>query len=111
MASRTLFCVLLGLSLILGAPAATAAAPSGATPEDLAAQADANPFPLHDKAAVAVTGHADGMVSTVLDDSITSTIVVRIGPDGGLIFGCVSSRAEYDAFFAPAPVPTALEVR
>lgn len=82
-----------------------------ATAADLAAMAAADPLPVRDDAALNVSIQTDGTRSAVLDDSYLSTTVVRVGPDGKLIFGCVGSQQEYEAFFAEKAAPATLEVR
>ena len=82
-----------------------------ATAADLAAMKAAAPIAVRDDGALAVTVQADGTQSAVLDDSFLSTTVARVGPDGRLIFGCVTSRPEYDAFFAEKAAPSTPEVR
>lgn len=114
MSKRILFTALLGLGLAAGAATATEPAPApAATPEDLAKTTAANPIPARDDEAVIVTVQPDGVRSIVLDESFLATSVVRIGPDGTPIIGCVTTREEFEAFFAvdaAAAVP-AVEVR
>ena len=126
MSKRARISALPGLCLIASAVAAMAAEPApttvaepvtgallGATAEDLARITAANPIPARDDAAVSVTVQPDGTRSAILDDSFLATSVVRIGPDGKPIVGCVTSREEYEAFFAAdaAPAVPAAEVR
>ena len=83
-------------------------APREATAQDLAILTGANPYPVADDTDIAVVTHADGSKSAIVDESFMAVSVARIGPDGQLITGCVTSRAEYDAFFAadaPALIP------
>jgi hypothetical protein len=82
-----------------------------ATSEDLARIAATHPIPLRVDADLSIIVHADGMKSLILDDSFLSTSVARIGPDGSLITGCVTTREEYDAFFAATPAIAEEEVR
>ena len=82
-----------------------------ATAEDLARTAAAHPILLRNDADLVVVLHADGMKSLVLNDSFLSTSVAKIGPDGRLITGCVTTREEYDAFFAATPAVAEGEVR
>jgi hypothetical protein len=93
--------------------AITAAIPATTLAADLATMQAANPLPVRDDDAVTITEHADGTRSAVLDASFLSTMVVRLGPDGQPVFGCVDSPAAYDAFFSPTAQPAAptLEVR
>ncbi|NTV04557.1 hypothetical protein HGA89_06590 [bacterium] len=51
------------------------------------------------------------MKSAELDASFRSMSVAKIGPDGLVITGCVSSREEFDAFFAAGTVADGSEVR
>ena len=88
-------------------PAAAPADSAGTMAADLATMRAANPLPVRDDQAVTVTVRPDGTRSVVLDDSYLSTMVVRLGPDGTPVFGCVDTREAYDAFFSPAtPVTT-----
>lgn len=82
-----------------------------ATSEDLAQAAATHPIPLRTDADISIIVHADGMKSLILDGSFLSTSVARIGPDGRLITGCVTTREEYDAFFAATPTIAEGEVR
>jgi hypothetical protein len=136
MCRRSVHTVVLGLSVALCATAyaadpaptadTTATAPAAAlqafidpvtgalreaTAEDLAKAAAANPIPLRDDAELRLVQHANGMVSVVLDESFMSTSVAKIGPDGRVITGCVSTREEYDAFFSATPAIAEEEVR
>jgi hypothetical protein len=86
-------------------------APRAATAEDLAKAAAAHPIPLRDDAELRLIQHANGMVSVELDESFMSTSVAKIGPDGRVITGCVSTREEYDAFFSATPAIAEEEVR
>ncbi len=89
------------------ATAIPAAIPAATLAADLATMQAANPLPVRDDDAVTITEHPDGTRSVVLDDSFLSTMVVRLGPDGQPVFGCVDSRAAYDAFFSPTAQPAA----
>lgn len=136
MCRRLVSTAVLGLSVALGATAFaadpapatenTAAAPVAglqaftdpatgalreATAEDLAKAAAANPIPLRDDAELRLVQHANGMVSVELDESFMSTSVAKIGPDGRVITGCVTTREEYDAFFTATPAIAEEEVR
>jgi len=95
------------------APTATAAATDAAAglAADAQAQVAANPIPVRDDNAAAVTVNADGSITAVADASLMETSVARLGPDGEIIIGCVNSRQEYDAFFVADPTPTGPEVR
>lgn len=84
-----------------------AAIPAATLAADLATMQAANPLPVRDDNAVTITEHPDGSRSAVLDASFLSTMLVRLGPDGQPVFGCVDSRAAYDAFFSPAAQPAA----
>lgn len=88
-----------------------AAAGAASAPGELAAMRAANPVPERDDASVAVTIGADGSSWITLDESFLSTVVVRTGEDGRLVFGCVGSRDEYERFFADHPAPAMLEAR
>lgn len=96
---------------VVATPAPAGDAALEATAADLAAMKAAGPIAVRDDDALAVTVQPDGTRSAVLDDSFLSTTVVRVGPDGKLIFGCVTSRPEYDAFFAEKAAPSTPEVR
>lgn len=95
-----------------GDPAAAPTAPvAAATTAGAAPHAHDHPIILRDDAALRIIEHADGSSSAVLDESFLSTSVVKIGPDGEVIIGCVQSREEYDAFFAAEALPDGAEVR
>ncbi len=120
MTKRTCSIALLGLCLAASAataaddPAARAAAPAApaaARAADAAAQVAANPIPVRDDNAAVVIVNADGSSIAVPDASIQQMSVVRLGPDGTLIIGCVNSREEYNAFFLAETQPTGPEVR
>lgn len=85
--------------------------PRAATADELARGEGEHPFPLREATDAAVAEHADGMKSAVLDASFRSMSVAKIGPDGLVITGCVSSREEFDAFFAAGTVADGSEVR
>ena len=82
-----------------------------ATAEDLAKAALEHPIELRKDADIQVIQHANGMKSAVLDESFMSTSVVKVGADGRLITDCVTSRDEYDAFFADTASSAGPEVQ
>ncbi|MBK7701919.1 MAG: hypothetical protein IPI34_02990 [bacterium] len=85
--------------------------PRAATAADLARGAGEHPYPQREAAGAEVVVHPDGMKSAVLDASFRSMSVAKIGPDGMVITGCVSSREEFDAFFAAGTAADGAEVR
>lgn len=108
-------CLALGAGCVLAAepnPAPQpAVAPAAAAATGATAPAPAHPIALRDDAAIVVTEHPDGSRSAVLDDSFLSTSVARIDAEGRIVIGCVSTREEYDAFFAAEALPDGPEVR
>ena len=85
--------------LVLTALSAHAANPAGARDAEL---------PLHESASLrALFELAPGVVETQDGETVGAfaieVVVARIGPDGELIKGCVSSHEEAKKFFA-APV-------
>lgn len=84
---------------------------SASTPGELASMRAGNPIPARDDAAVEVTLGADGSRWLTLDESFLSTVVVRTGADGSLVYGCVHDRDAFERFFADEPAPARLEVR
>lgn len=111
------FCLALGACSALAAeptPAsqpATASTPVATAGAGAAEPAAAHPIALRDESSLVVTEHPDGSRSAVLDDSFMSTSVARIDAEGRIVIGCVSTREEYDAFFAAEALPDGLEVR
>ena len=111
------FCLLLGACGALAAeptPAsqpATASTPVATAGAGAAEPAAAQPIAQRDASSLVVTVHPDGSRSAVLDDSFMSTSVARIDAEGRIVIGCVSTREEYDAFFAAEALPDGLEVR